>query len=53
MSNGVNLKDMPILESLGYIYVPLLSLLVLKEKISKRTVASVLLIAMGIIIFYL
>lgn len=53
MSKGVNLKDMPILESLGYIYVPLLSFLVLKEKITKWTLISMMLIISGIIVFYL
>lgn len=53
MSKGVNLKDMPILESLGYIFVPLLSFLVLQEKITKRTLISMILIMLGIIIFYL
>lgn len=53
MSKGVNLKDMPILESLGYIFVPMLSFFVLKEKITKRTIVSVSLILLGVIVFYL
>lgn len=53
MGKGVQLKDMPILESLGYIFVPLLSYLVLKEEITKRTLASMALILLGIYIFYL
>ena len=53
MSKGVNLKDMPILESLGYIFVPLLSFFVLKEKISKKNILSIFLILTGIIVFYL
>ena len=53
MSKGVNLKDMPILESLGYVFVPLLSLVVLKEKITKWTVVSIVMIISGIIVFYL
>lgn len=53
MSNGVNLKDMPILESLGYIFVPLLSLLVLHEKITARTGLAIVLIFIGVIFFYL
>lgn len=53
MSKGVYLKDIPILESLGYVFVPLLSLLVLKEKITKRTIFSIILIITGIVIFYL
>ena len=53
MSKGVNLKDLPILESLGYIFVPVLSYLILKEKISKATIISMTLILSGIIVFYL
>ena len=41
---GVNLKYMPILDSLGYIFVPVLSLLFLAEKITKRTLADMLII---------
>lgn len=53
MSKGVNLKDLPILESLGYVFVPLLSFFVLKEKITKKMLFSIILIFTGIIIFYL
>lgn len=53
MSNGVQLKDIPILESLGYIFIPLLSLMFLKETISARTWVSILLIILGVVIFYI
>lgn len=53
MSRGVQLKEMAILESLGYIFVPLLSWLVLKETISKRTILAIAIIILGIIVFYL
>lgn len=53
MSKGVNVKDMPILESSGYIFVPLLSFLVLKEKVTKQLILSMFLIIIGIVIFYL
>lgn len=53
MSKGVKLKDMPILESLGYVFVPLLSYMVLKENITKRTLVSIMLILIGIYVFYL
>ena len=52
LHNGVNVKDIPILESLGYIFVPVLSMLVLKEKIDRRTIAAIGLIIIGIVIFY-
>lgn len=53
MSKGVQLKEVALLESLGYIFVPLLSFLFLKEHISKRMVFAIVMIIMGIIIFYL
>lgn len=53
MSRGVNLKDIPIFESLGYIFVPFLSAIFLNEKIEKRTLCSMLLIISGIVVFYL
>lgn len=52
MSKGVNLKDLPILESLGYVFVPILSCVILKEKIELRTIISILCILVGIYIFY-
>lgn len=52
MSKGVQLKEMAMLESLGYIFVPLLSWLFLKETITKRMVLAVFIIISGIIIFY-
>lgn len=52
MSRGVNLKDLPVLESLGYVFVPVLSWLFLKEKIDKQILLSMALIIIGVIIFY-
>lgn len=53
MSRGVQLKEMAMLESLGYVFVPLLSFLILHESISKRTILSILVIIFGIFVFYL
>jgi len=53
MRNGVQLKDMPILEATGYIFVPVLSFLVLREKITVRTWGSIALILVGMMIFFL
>ena len=52
MSKGVNLKDLPILESLGYIFVPVLSYLVLKEKVTIPMIISMIMILSGIVVFY-
>ena len=53
MSYGFEMKNLPILESLGYVFVPLLAFLVLKEKISLQTISSIILIFIGIVVFYM
>ena len=53
MSKGLLLKEMAMLESLGYVFVPLLSFLVLKETISVRTISAIIVILFGIFVFYL
>lgn len=53
MSRGVQLKEVALLESLGYVFVPLFAFLFLKESISKRTICAMLMILSGIIVFYL
>lgn len=50
---GVPYKNEPIIESLGYIFVMVLSNLVLGEKITKKKIIGNLLILSGIIIYYL
>lgn len=53
MSKGVLLKELAILEALGYVFVPILSFIVLKENISFRTTGGIGVIIIGIIVFYL
>ena len=53
MSKGVQLKEMAMLESLGYVFVPILSFLMLKEKISRRTICATFMVILGIFVFYL
>ena len=53
MRNGVLLKEMSILESLGFVFVPFLSGVVLHEKISMRTISAIAVILFGIFVFYL
>ena len=53
MSRGVQLKEVAMIESLGYVFVPLFSFFFLKESISKRTVCAILMIIIGILVFYL
>jgi len=53
LGHGVNVKDLPILEALGYVFVPILSLVFLKEAITKKNTWALLVILCGIIVFYL
>ena len=53
MSKGVLLKEMTMLESLGYVFVPILSSLVLKEHISRRTICATFIVLLGVFVFYL
>ena len=50
---GMDYKNGPIIESVGYILVMLLSWLLLKEKLTLRKVLGNCLILVGILIFYL
>lgn len=52
LKNGVRLKDLPILESLAYVFVPILSFVFLSEKLTKKISMSIFIIVVGIIIFY-
>lgn len=49
----IDLSQISIIESLGYIFIPILSSLFLKEKISKKKVYGIILIIIGIFLFNL
>ena len=53
MSCAVGLKELPILEALGYIFVPLLSIIFLKEKIGTKELIAMTMIVIGILIFFI
>jgi len=53
LANGVRVKDLPVLETLGYIFVPILSLFFLKERLTLKRLVALVIILLGIIIFYL
>ena len=52
VKNGIQVKDLPILEALGYIFVPILAHLFMSEPMNKRKIFSIAFIIMGVIIFY-
>ena len=48
---GLPLKAGPILESIGYVFVLILSSFIFKDKITKNTIIGTVLIICGIIVF--
>lgn len=50
---GMDYKNGPIIESLGYILVMILSYLFFREKISKKKIIGYFLILLGVIVFYI
>lgn len=52
LSRGVMVKEVSIIESLSYLFVPLMSWIFFKEKITWRKVVAVAIIMVGVIIFF-
>lgn len=50
--SGLDYTNVPVIESLGYVMVMILSYFFFKEKITKRKVMGMLLILMGIFIYH-
>ena len=44
--------SVPVVEAVGYVLVPVLSYFIFKEKLSKRKVAGILCILLGVVIYY-
>lgn len=50
---GLDYKNGPVIESLGYVFIMLLSAVIFHEKITPRKLIGNLLIITGIIVFYI
>lgn len=53
MSQGVKLKELSIMETMSYIFIPILSSRLLRENITNKQKMSILVIVAGIIIFFI
>ena len=53
MSHGVMLKEVSILESLSYLFVPMLSVAILKERLNARKRIAIIVIMCGVVVFFL
>lgn len=52
MSKGVEVKEVSIIESMSYMFVPILSFIFFKERLTWRKVCAIGVIVIGIIIFF-
>ena len=53
MSRGVQVKEVSVIESLSYLFVPTLAFLLFKEQLTKRKLCAITIIMCGIIIFFI
>jgi len=53
LSHGVQVKEVSIIESLSYLFVPLLSWLFFKERISWKKVVAIAVIMAGVAVFFM
>ena len=53
LGHGVQVKEVSIIESISYLFVPGLSWMLFKEKITWRKAGSIVVIIGGVIIFFL
>lgn len=52
MSRGVEVKEVSIIESMSYLFVPILSFVIFNERLTWRKVISIGVIIIGIIVFF-
>lgn len=52
MSKGVQVKEVSVIESMSYLFVPLLAFMLFKEKLSMRKICAIAVIITGVIIFF-
>ena len=52
MTHGIQIKEISIIESLSYLFVPCLSWMIFKESITLRKGISIGIIIVGIVIFF-
>lgn len=53
MGRGVQVKEVSIIESFSYLFVPILAWLVFKEPIGWRKIGAILVIVAGVFCFYI
>ena len=52
MSKGVQVKEVSVIESMSYLFVPVLAFMLFKEKLTIRKVCAIAIIITGVVIFF-
>ena len=52
MSRGVEVKEVSIIESMSYLFVPILSFVIFKERLTWQKIIAIGVIIIGIIVFF-
>ncbi len=52
MSNGVQVKEVSVIESMSYLFVPILAFMLFKEKLTARKMCAIGIIIGGVILFF-
>ena len=52
LSHGVQVKEVSIIESLSYLFVPILSWMVFKERITWKKAGAIAVIMIGVVAFF-
>lgn len=53
MSKGVQVKEVSVMESMSYLFVPVLAFMLFKEKLTIRKIGAIAIIIGGVIIFFI
>ena len=53
LHQGLQLKELSIIESMAYFFVPALSWLIFREPITRRKAVAIVIIIIGVIVFFL
>lgn len=53
MHHGLQLKELSIIESLSYLFVPTFSWLIFKEQITRRKALAIAVIILGVVVFFI
>ena len=53
MGHGVQAKEVSSMESLGYLFIPMLSFLFFQEAVSKKKAIAIMIIISGVIVFFI